>query len=56
MFLESARIFRLSRSHERFDDLLSKLRKAEGMGGALRVTLATPNGGEIEDLAPTLPL
>jgi hypothetical protein len=50
MFLESARIFRVSRSHERFGELLSKLQKAADGRRALRVSFAAANGGEIDDV------
>jgi len=48
MFLESARIFHLSRTHDRFDQLLSKLQEPEGR--PLRVTVTTPHGADIEDV------
>jgi hypothetical protein len=50
MFLESARIFRLSRSHGRFGELLAKLREAEEAKREVRVTLTEAWGGEIEDV------
>ena len=50
MFLQSARIFRLSRLHDRFDRLVSTLREAEAAGQSVRVTLTTPHGGEIDDV------
>jgi hypothetical protein len=50
MFLESARIFHLVRSHERFDQLLSKLRKSEASRRSLRVTLTTAYAGDIDDV------
>jgi hypothetical protein len=49
MFLESARTFRLSRSHEHFDRLLSTLQASEAAGRSVRVTLTTPHGGDIDD-------
>ena len=50
MFLESARTFRLSRSHEHFDRVLSALRAAEAEGRSVRVTLTIPHGGDIDDV------
>jgi len=50
MFLESARIFHLFRSHERFDQLLSRLRESEVAGRSLRVTLTTAHAGDIDDV------
>ena len=50
MFLESARIFHLSRSHRRFDELLSKLREAHGTKRALRVKFTKAHGGDIDDV------
>jgi hypothetical protein len=50
MFLQSARIFHLSRSHERFQQLLSRLQQAETSGRAANVTFTAPNGGDIEDV------
>jgi hypothetical protein len=50
MFLESARIYRLSKSHERFEQLLARLRHAEAGGEVSRVTLATPESGDIVDV------
>ena len=50
MFLESARIFHLSRSHERCDQLVSKLHESKAAGRSLRVTLITPDGGDIDDV------
>jgi hypothetical protein len=50
MFLESARIFHLSRSHEHFDHLLTTLREAHAAGRSLRVTLAAPHSGDIDDV------
>jgi hypothetical protein len=50
MFLESARIFRLSRSHERFDELLATLRDAEAGERRVRITLTVAHGGDISDV------
>lgn len=50
MFLQSARIFRLSRLHDRFDRLLSTLREAEAAGRSVRITVSSPHGGEIDDV------
>jgi hypothetical protein len=50
MFLESPRIFRLSRSHEHFDRLLSTLQASEVAGRPVRVTLTIPHGGDIDDV------
>lgn len=49
MFLESARIFHVSRRHEHFDQLLSRLLESEARKRALRITLVVPHGGDIED-------
>lgn len=50
MFVESARIFRVSRSLARFDQLLSKLRQAEETGRVLKVTFTAPQGSEVGDV------
>jgi hypothetical protein len=50
MFLESARFFRLSRSHDRFDRLLSALRASEAAGLSVRVTVTAPHGSDIDDV------
>lgn len=50
MFLESARPFRLSRSHEHFERVLSALKASEAAGRAVRVTLTAPHGGDIDDV------
>jgi hypothetical protein len=50
MFLESPRLFRLSRSHEHFDRLLSTLQASEAAGRPVRVTLTAPHGGDIDDV------
>jgi hypothetical protein len=50
MFLESARTFRLSRSHEQFDRVLSTLQASEAVGRSVRVTLTIPHGGDIDDV------
>ena len=50
MFLESARPFRLSRSHEHFDRLLSALQASEAEARSVRVTLTSPNGGDIDEV------
>jgi hypothetical protein len=50
MFLESARTFRLTRSHEHFHRVLSALRAAEAEGRSVRVTLTIPNGGDIDEV------
>lgn len=49
MFVESARTFRLFRSHPDFDRLLSTLTAAEAAGHRVRITLTIPHGGDIED-------
>ena len=49
LFLESARIYRLLRERPDFDELLDRLRLAEG-GGTLRVELASPDSDVIEDV------
>jgi hypothetical protein len=50
LFLESARIFRLSRAHERFDQIVSRLHEAEVAGRPVRVTFAAANSDLIEDI------
>ena len=50
MFLESARTFRLSSSHKRFERLLVMLLASEVAKRTVRVTLAPPYGGEIDDV------
>jgi plasmid replication initiation protein len=50
MFLESARFFRLSRSHRHFDRLLAVLKTSEAAGRTVRVTLTVRHGDDIEDV------
>jgi hypothetical protein len=50
MFLESSRIFRLSRSHERFEQLLSRLQQAGVSGRTSRVSFTAPDGADIDDV------
>jgi hypothetical protein len=50
MFLESARIFRLPRSHDGFEQLLSNLQTSAAAGRSVRVTFTIPHGGEIADV------
>ena len=49
-FLESARPFRLARSHPHFDRVLATLQASEAEGRAVRVTLTVPHGGDINEV------
>jgi len=50
MFLESARIYRLSTAHEHFAELRSMLENSAAAGRALTVSFAAANSGEIDDV------
>jgi hypothetical protein len=50
LFLESARIYRLMASNDRFEQILARLRDAEASGQPVSVLLATANGEIIEDV------
>lgn len=52
MFLESARIYRLSKQNSRYEEILKRLREAIAKKRAVRVLLDEPHGGIIEDLEP----
>jgi hypothetical protein len=51
-FLDSARFYRLSRTHPRFDELLTALRTSLADARAVRVRLAGPTSDVIEDVQP----
>jgi len=53
MFLESPRIFHLSRSHERFEQLLARLQHANVTRRISRVTFAAPESGDIAEVEET---
>jgi hypothetical protein len=48
MFAESARIYRLRRSAQDYEDILRKLWRAVGSGRPVRVRFDQPNGEIIE--------
>lgn len=50
MFRESARIFRVSRSHANVDRLVATLKASEAGGRPVRVTLTTAQGADIDDV------
>jgi len=50
MFLESARIYRLSKQNSRCEEILKRLREAIARKRAVRVQLDQPHGGVIEDV------
>jgi hypothetical protein len=51
-FLDSARFYRLSRTHPRFGELLAALRTSLADERAVRVRLAGPTSDAIEDVQP----
>lgn len=51
VFLESAQVYRLSKSHSRFDALLSRLRTAEAAKTPVTVFVASPSSDIIEDVS-----
>jgi hypothetical protein len=51
VFLESAQVYRLNRGHPRFDAVLAELRAAAVAKRRVSVTLASPRGNVIEDVA-----
>jgi hypothetical protein len=51
-FLESARFYRLSRTHPRFGELLTALRTSLADARTVRVLLAGPTSDVIEDVQP----
>jgi hypothetical protein len=50
MFLESARIFRLPKSHHHFEQLVSMLQASATERRTVRVTFTVAHGGEIGDV------
>jgi hypothetical protein len=50
LFLESAQIYRLPRSHERFDELAARLDAAGGAGRTVRVVFLSPGSNVIDDV------
>ena len=52
MFLESARVYRLVRSHPRFDHILASLRDALARRRPLTVRLPALDSGDIDDVEP----
>jgi CRISPR/Cas system-associated endonuclease Cas1 len=52
MFLESARFYRLPRSHPRFDALLATLEHARDSEQRVQLEVSEPNGDVIEDARP----
>jgi hypothetical protein len=51
MFLESARIYALRRTHPRFEAILALLRDDRASRRVMTVTLASPDSDVIEDVA-----
>jgi hypothetical protein len=52
MFLESARFYRLSRSHPEFDSILATLREARESLRRVEITLPSINSEVIENVRP----
>ena len=50
VFLESARFYRLARSHRAFDRVFSALKRAEAAQRTVTITFAALNGADIEDV------
>jgi hypothetical protein len=51
VFLESARFYRLPKSHPRFTELVALLRRAAAESQVLAVQLASPASDVIEDVS-----
>ena len=50
MFLESARIYRLSKNNPKYEEILKRLREAIAKEGVVRVLLDQPHGSIVQAL------
>ena len=50
VFLESARFYKLFRTHPHYETLLERLQDASAKGRGVRVRLTSPHGDIIEDV------